>query len=321
MVVEDILDELYTLDNSQWCDNVEKILTLLSYPVHLEYSCQWEEFLYVRSEKLRAVNPADRKILSQCKTIASYVMERRLRKIKIFAIEIVNGTKSSRNDTAYEITKLFRKLYGRFVILVFVNGDEIAFTGTSIDRYKRTEVIISEWFGYNNDYEINNKILEIDFSLFVGTSLNTINNEYLWSIARPYVKYRESKMFLIFGCDNPVTYETLVPNQDGDGVVLATMVDREETLKINSTYYPDIYGDDYFVDDSNLEVDSSSDMIDDADDIEFEWTMLEMELAAEADDEGDDFDEYDDEEVEAEDYDEELKGMNPEEMLKYIRGE
>lgn len=318
-VIEDILDEFYTLDNSRWYDNVSRILTLLSYPVRMEYNCQWEEFLYVRSEKLRAISPADRKILSECKAIASFSMERRLKRIKLFAIEIIDKTQSARNNTVYEITKLFRKLYGRFVILVFVNGDELAFSGTAINKNKKTEIIISEWFGYNRDCEINDKILEVDLSSFSGGSLKDIYNDYLWAIARPYIKYHESKMFLLFGCDNPVTYEEFIPNQDGDGMIPTTKIDRDETLRVNSNYYPDIYGDDYFIDDSDVEIEML-DVLEDENDIEFEWTMLEMELAAEAKDEYDEIEDGEEDEF-YDDYNEELNGMNPEEMLKYIRGE
>ncbi len=127
-------------------------------------------------------------------------------------------------------------------------------------------------------------------------------------------------MFLIFGCDNLITHEELVPNQDGDDMILATKVDREETLRVNANYYPDIYGDDYFIDDSDIEIETL-DAFEDEDDIEFEWTMLEMELAAEAEDEEDEFEDEGEDEFYDDEYDEELNGMNPEEMLKYIRGE
>lgn len=318
VVIEDILDELYTLDNSQWYDNVSRILTLLNYPVRMEYNCQWEEFLYIRSEKLRAISSADRKILSKCRTIASFAMERSLKRIKLFAFDIIDENQSSRNNTVYEITKLFRDLFGRFVILVFVNGDELAFSGI-LSKYKKTEVIISEWFGYNKDYELNNKILEVDFSLFLGYTLNEIYNDYLWSIARHYVKYKESKQFLIFGCNNPETYEEFVHNPDGGGMILAKIIDCEETLQINSDYYPDIYGNDYFMDDSDIEIDLIE-KLEVENDIEFEWTMLEMELAAESEEADEKFEDEENEEF-YDDYYEKLNGMNPEEMLKFIRGE
>jgi len=320
VVVDDIKNELYTINNDCWYDNVSAILELLDFPAIFDYACLWEEFLYVRSEKMRAVNAKERKILSECMTIVHFKMERKYKGINVFAIRIASSN-NSRNDLVYDLTNLFRRLYGRFTILVFVNGDELAFSGISVNQNKKTEVIISEWFGFDCERDKIEKILEIDFSSFTGKSLNQIYNNYLWAISRVYVRYRESKMFLIYGCDNAVTYEAFVPGQDGEGTILTTKIDREETLKINEAYYPDLYGQDFFVDDSGIEIESS-DFYEDADDIEFEWTMLEMELAEEA--EEDDFENFFDEEEddsELYEFDEELKGMNPEEMLKYIRGE
>ena len=319
--LEDLLDELYTFDNSCWHESVFNVLNILSFPISFEYVCQWEEFLYVRSNKNRMVSPNDKMDLAKCKAIASYSLGKRFRHIKLFAVYIEESVKT-RNDTVYEITKLFRKLYGRFTILVFVNADEMAFSGTAINYNRKTEVILSEWFGYYKDSKINEEMLQVDFSLFSGRSLNEVYNNYLWAIARPYVKYRESKMYLIFEYGNPVTYEVFVPNQEGDGTTLAIRVDREETFRINSEYYPEIYGDDYYIDDDNVEVESL-DLLEDEDDIEYEWTMLEMELAAEAEEETDEdyFDDEDGDDSFDIDYDEELIGMNPEEMLNYIRGE
>ncbi len=318
VVIDDILNELYTIDNDYWHNNVLEILKILDFPVSFDYECLWEEFLYVRSEKVRSINGKDRKILSQCKMIAHYQIERKYRRMQVFSIRIADD-ENSRNGTVYDITRLFRKLYGPFTVLVFVNGSDIVFSGTSINQNNKYEVIISEWFGFERDRELNEKMLEIDFIYFTGRTINQLYSNYLWAISRIYVRYRESKMFLIYGCDNPVTYEEFVTGQDSDESILITKIDREETLRINSAYYPELYGKDYFVDDADIEIESAE-FFEDADDIEFEWTMLEMELAEEEaydDFFEDDDDIYDD----ADEYDEDLIGLNPEEMLKYIRGE
>lgn len=319
VVIDDILNELYTIDNDCWYNNVLEILKLLDFPVSFDYACLWEEFLYVRFEKMRAINANDRKVLYQCKMIAHYQMERKYKKIQVFSILIADD-ENSRNDTVYEITRLFRKLYGPFTVLIFVNGADIAFSGTSISHNRKSEVIISEWFGFERDIELSEKILEIDFSCFTGRSINMLYSNYIWAISRIYVRYQESKMYLIYGCDNPITYETFVTGQYDDETILTTKIDREETLKINSAYYPNMYGRDYFIDDISIEMEAA-DFFEDADDIEFEWTMLEMELAEEADEEADDDFFEEDENDDLDEYDEELIGLNPEEMLKYIRGE
>lgn len=316
--IEDLKNELYTLDSSQWSVNLENILRMLSFPVHLIYTCNKDEFIYEYSGKLSSLNGKDRRILSDCDEIAEYKLERRYKKIHIFSIRI-SGNKKLRNEKIYDIYKLFVRLYGRFTILVAVFDGEMSFVGLNVDNQKHAEVIISEWFGYNNECEKINKMIEIDFSLFRSRYLGHLYQEYVSAIAREYIKYPESKMYLIYGCDNPITYEFYAETDHSDEEVRITAIDREETLKLNSRYFPSMYDWDYFVDDRNIEIEVD-DFVIEEDDSEFEWTMLEMELAAEEAEEN-----YTDNEKlnfnneEDNDYDEELIGLNPEEMLDYIR--
>lgn len=318
--IEDLKNELYTLDSSLWSVNVENLLRLLSFPVSLNYTCNRDEFLYEYSSKLSSMAARDRKVLSDCYEIAEYKMDKRFKRIKLFAVNL-SGNMKMRNETLYDVFNVFVKLYGRYVILLAVSNGEVSFVGLSVDRKKRAEVIISDWYGYDNDNERLERLCEIDFSLFDSKYLSRIYNAYLWSIAREYVRHPESKMYLIYGCDNPITYELYVETPNSDEPVLTTRVDREETLAINMRRYLEIYGWDYFIDDRDIEIEDE-DYILDEDDAEFEWTMLEMELAAEVDEEQeDDEDEFysNSEEDDDDDYDEELIGLNPEEMLDYIR--
>ena len=322
MVVDDFIDELYAFDINNWADSLENVLHMLNFPVKAEYTCGWKEFLYERSERLRYFGADDRRLLAECQGITMFSMSGRFRKLKMISVSITSNLRF-RNEKVYDIYKLFRKVYGRHVLFVACYDRNIAFVGTAVDKWKRSEVIISDWFGENSNRDTMSRIMEIDFALFSHDSLEKLYGDYLWAIARPYVKYRESKMYLIYGCGYIETYETFVADPDGESVISVTKVDREETLRINSAYYPELYGDDYFVDESAIE-DDSMDILD-VDDAEFEWTMLEMELAdkvveeyEEYDDDFDDDDEYDLEEED--DYDD-ISGMNPEEMLKYIRGE
>ena len=320
MVVDDFKDELYTFDISNWADSLEKILQMLNFPVQISYICGWKEFLYERLEGLRYFAGDARKTLAECQEIAMFKLNGHFRKLNLIAV-MLTGNPRIRNEKVYDVYKLFRKIYGKQVFFVTCYDRDIAFVGTAVDKRKNSEVIISDWFGENTDREIMNRILEIDFSLFSYVSLGELYRDYIWAIARPYVKYRVSKMYLIFGCGHIEIYETFAADSDRNSVIPVTKVDREETLRINSTYYPDIYGDDYFIDEAGIE-DDTLDMFDE-DDAEFEWTMLEMELANE--DIGDDDDNFDDDDDEynpefEEDYDK-ISGMNPEEMLKYIRGE
>lgn len=322
MVVDDFIDEFYAFDINNWADSLEKILLMLSFPVQVEYKCEWKEFLYERSDRLRYFGADDRKLLAECQEIAMLKMGGRFRRLKFISV-LLTGNTRLRNEKVYDIYKLFRKVYGRHIFFVACFDRDIAFVGTSVDKWKRSEVIISDWFGEQTERDVMSRIMEIDFSLFSDDNMGELYGDYLWAIARPYVKYRESKMYLIFECGYVETYESFAPDPEGKGFTPVTKVDREETLRINSAYYPEIYGDDYFVDESAVE-DDTLDILDE-DDAEFEWTMLEMELAKEDIEEDDDYDdEFDEEEdeydPEDDDYDE-ISGMNPEEMLKYIRGE
>lgn len=316
--IEDLINELYAIDNSLWSVNLENILKLLSFPVHLGYTCDKDEFLYEYSGKISAMSTRDRKILSDCNEIAEYRTERRFKKIRMFGIRL-SGNVKVRNETVYDIYNVFAKLYGRYTMLAVVSNGELCYVGLSVNRKKHAEVVISEWFGYRDDCDKLNKLLEIDFSLFNSRYLGGLYNEYVWAISREYICHPESRMYLIYGCDPPITYETYVESPNSDEPVLTTRLDREVTLEKNSLYYRDLYGWDYFADDSNIEIEEEFMLGED--DAEFEWTMLEMELAeGAAEDELYDDDEYYlNSDEDDEDYDEELIGMNPEEMLDYIR--
>ena len=321
MVVDDFIDEFYAFDINSWAESLEKVLYMLNFPIRLDCVCEWREFLYEKSDRLRYFDSDDRRLLAECREIAMFSMNGRFRKLKLISV-MLSGNKRLRNEKAYDVYKLFRKVYGKHIFFVACFDRDIAFIGTSVDKWKRSEVIISDWFGEETGREVMNRILDIDFSLFSYENFGKLYGDYLWAIARPYIKYRESKMYLIFGCGYIETYESFAVDSDGEGIMPVTKVDREETLRVNSAFYPELYGDDYFIDDSGIE-DDTLDILDE-DDAEFEWTMLEMELAKEdieeddeyEDDLGDEDDEYDPEE---EEYDDEITGMNPEEMLLYIQ--
>ena len=315
-VIEDIKNELYNLDSSQWSVDLANFLELLSFPVHLEYTCNRDEFLYEYSGKLSAISEKDKNVLSDCNEIAEYRMERKFKKIHMFGVSL-SGNSKLRNEKIYDVYKVLVKLYGRFTMLAVVFNGEMSFVGLNVNQKKHAEVIISEWFGFYDDDEKLEKLLEIDFSLFNSRYLERLYNKYIWAISREYIRHSESRMYLIYGLENPITYEVYVETPNSDEPVFTTRVDREETLAMNSRYLQDLYEWDYFIDDRNIEIEEEITI--DEDDAEFEWTMLEMELAAEVDDEEEDdeenyfeTDEYDD------DYDEELIGLNPEEMLDYI---
>lgn len=315
IVVEDLLDELNVLDDDHWSSQVTTILQTLSFPVNYSYCCRWEEFLFEKTNRLRFAKKEERNTLTLCEEIVGYDVEAPYSKIKIYAIRILNK-KGLRNDIAYEITKAFHKLFGEFIVLAFVSCEELAFSGVAVgDDKHHFEVYLSDWFGIEEDWHRNEELLEVDFALFSNKSINDIYENYLWAIARPYMRIRESKMYLIFGCDDFVEYELLVPNSDGFGEVLIEKIDRDETLKKNSEYYMNFYDKDYFLDRESFEEEDIS-LYENEDDIDFEWTMLELELANEADEYEETF--HDDLDEDSKEYSIGL-GLDPGEMLEYIK--
>ncbi len=317
MVVDDFIDEFYAFDINNWAEALENVLSMLSFPIQLEFVCDWREFLYEKSDR-RLFNADDRRLLTECCEIAKLSMKGRFRKLKMFFV-MLSGNKKLRNEKVYDIYKVFRKVFGEYIFFVACFERDIAFVGTSVNKFKRSEIIISDWFGEKTDREIMNRILDIDFSLFSYDNLRNLYRDYLWAIARPYIKCRESRMYLTFGCEYIETYESIVVSSDGEGIVPVTSVDRDETYRVNSAYYQKLYGDDYFIDDLGIE-DETLDALEN-DDSELEWTMFEMELANAEIEEDDEYEEDIDDEYnsEKEDIDDVISGMNPEEMLLYIQ--
>lgn len=315
MVVDDILDELSGIGDNCWADSIETILKILEFPIRLNYSCGWKEYIYIRSGKLRYMSNEDKKIISQCREVALYSFTGKWYKRKLIAVNL-KGCKRVRNEMACDIYKHFRILYGHPLFFIACFDNEISFLGTDVNKSKINKVIISDWFGEYTDRDILDRIEEIDFVCFSDRDIETLYNDYLWAISRSYMKCYESKMFLIFGCDYIETYELIVPNPEGKGYILVTKIDREETLRINSSYYKDIYEDDYFEDDTSIDNKEQDYFEEDISDIE--WTMLEMDLTTEA---ANDQIEDDSDNFEEEDFPEEISNMNPEEMLRHIRNE
>ena len=315
-VIEDLLDELYTLDNSRWYDNISSILEFLNFPVKWAFTCGWKEYLYERMGEDKSTTSKERKILKNCNEIAYFKVSNQFKRITILSILIEDNPKT-KNETVYDITRVFTKIYGRYVMIVFVFRDEIAFAGTAFLENKKSEVIISDWFGYKKSLEINKSILDIDFSMLIGSNYKELFENYLWAISRKYVRYHESNMYLIYGCGEFIKTEELLYNEKLDKWETIESVDREATLMLNYRYYLDCYDYDYFLDDSGTQYQSLHELYEDNSDLE--WTILEMEVEDELNEGipevfGDEVNNYDDE------LSYEFFDLNPEEMLQHIRG-
>ena len=305
---EDLRDQLYSLDSDLWYESVLQVFNLLCFHVELKNVWSAEEYIYGMAGAAKKIKRSDRKSILYCDEIAEYYYKKRNKDNSLYVFRI-SGDKRERNEIAYELTKAFRKTYGINIILGFVNGKEIAFTGTYKDKSNTLSVIISEWYGYDTEQEIINLLLETEFNPY---------SRYLKSIAREYVQYPESNMYLLFEC-NPITYEVVVKSPIDGSNLYIEKVDKEETLAQNMSYYKEKYGDDYFLDDNTVKIDIDNSFISDEDE-EFEWTMLELELLEENDNAEDvKISHLEDEDSDYQDYDESYYNLNPEQMLELIK--
>ena len=312
MVVDDILDESSGIGDDCWADSIEIILKILDFPIYLNYSCGWEKFIYEKFGKLQYMNNGDKIIISQCCEIALYNFTDKWYKRKLIAVNFKGSKrKKTRNEIACKIYKFFRKLYGPHLFFVICYNNEISFLGTVIHSSKRSEIIISDWFGKYTDFNTLERIEEIDFVYFSDYSVEKLYNDYLWAIARPYIRYSECKMFLTFGCGYIENFERWVSD--------LPIADQEEIFYANSSYYKNIYGEDYFEDNVSTDEEDFDYVEDNISDLE--WTMLEMDLKAEiaSDKSEDDIVSFGEPDNTAKNIPEEISNMNPAEMLQYIR--
>ena len=312
MIVNDILNELSGIGDDCWADSIEIILKILDFPIYLNYSCGWEEFIYGKSGKLQYINNRDKIIISQCCGIALYNFTDKWYKRKLIAVNLKGSKrKKVRNEIACNIYKCFRKLYGYHLFFIIYYNDEISFLGTVVHSSKRNEIIISDWFGKYTDLNTLERIEEIDFVYFSDSNIEKLYSDYLWAIARPYIRYPECKMFLTFGCGYIQNFERWV-----SGLPIA---DQEEIFYANSSYYKNIYGEDYFEDNVSINEEDFDYVEDNISDLE--WTMLEMDLKAEManDKSEEDVASFKGNDNIAKNVPEEISDMNPAEMLQYIQ--
>ena len=314
--VVDVLDELYSTDASSWSKTAKNIYSILEFPVKQKLVCDWEKFIYEVTDTYKYLHGNDREVIKLCKGIAIYRNEPQYTKLSVFSIYI-DSSSSYRNDDVNSITKLFRRLFGPFIILMFINNKNVAFSGIATYQDRKRETIISEWFGFDKPDSVNEKLLEINPTYYSYNNINGFYDSYLWAIARHYARYRESKTFLLYGCGTFIEEDSLAYNEENDSLVSSTKIDVEATYRANASYYPNMYGDDYFLDDVHSE-ESDIDDVSDSETDDLEWTMLELALEEEAAITNEQLLRNSDENSKTSS-DSRLSGLTPEQMLQFIR--
>lgn len=314
--VVDVLDELYSTDADCWSETANNIYSILEFPVKQKLVCDWEKFIYEVTDTYKYLHGSDREVMKLCKGIALYTNEPKYTRLSVFSIYI-DSCSSSRNDDVNSITKLFRRLFGPLIILMFINYKEVAFSGIATYQDRKRETIISEWFGLDKPDSVNEKLLEINPTYYSYSNISGFYDSYLWAIARYYARYRESKTFLLYGCGTFIEEDSMAYDEENDSLISSTKIDVEATYRANASYYPNMYGDDYFLDDVHSEETDIDDVsVSEADDLE--WTMLELALEEEAAIINEQLLPNSDENSKTSS-DSRLSGLTPEQMLQFIR--
>ncbi|MDE7308452.1 MAG: hypothetical protein K2N61_07285 [Lachnospiraceae bacterium] len=311
LLKEILRDKLYALNNECFDSDIIEILECLNFVVNpIKYRGMIKEFLYGYLDKTLSLNSNERKCLSAVEFMSYTELSSEL-PLCFVLLDEQGG--SYRNDLSCKITKFFMRAFQRKPICCFWTGEKLQFTGVQYDGINKTsDVIISEWFSFENFEAKGDALVEIDASTYNCKSRNLFYADYLYSICRVYDKYPETKMYWTYGCTEMAFLsgmDELIDDYD--------RIDREATCAINRKYYSELYQDDYYP--LIINEDDEFDFIEDIDD-EFEWTMLELELEQDEID-VDDYEDYEnyDEFIDIDDSQDIIK-MNPAEMLAYIQG-
>jgi hypothetical protein len=295
----DLEDILYSLDTIEWNKGACKILNVLGCNI---FSTKEHEKWDIYDFLFNIINIYDYSILDKryyldkVKSISRISTKESRGKLQCYAIDL-NTDFKDRNEIVSEITYVLYQVVDNEPILIFRDDYSFTFSGIVINNESNNvEVIISEWFHYKMPERKYQQLEEVDFTW------NYI--DYIYSIARPYVKYKESKLLLKYYCigNKVLDYDF-------------KMVQVEEMYEAAKNYYKEIYGYDYF--ESYLELSPK----DESEDEELMWSLLEMELDSVDSDEYDFIEEDEDKDDEYYGHidDELLKDYDPETMLKAIR--
>lgn len=300
----DLKDVLYSIDSTIWYKSAIKLLRLLNCAVDISKKVEiWSitDFLYHDIYIINNLSYKEKFELNNIITISKlYLIDSN--KIDCFAIEI-NTNYKNRTELVAEITRIISKVLFKPSVLIFKNYSSIAFAGSNFSNENSSlEIFISEWFEHNMPVIKYYQLQEVDF---YGEYL-----DYLYSIARPYQKYRESKTYLNYDCG-------FIIDEYG-------YVDKQTRFELIRKQYREVYGYDYFEEFVTNDYEEQEDE-------DIEWTLLELELYSlnldtEEDDENnieddDAFDDYD-EEYESDIFGDDVDKLdinNPENMLKFIR--
>lgn len=312
---QDLKNELYALSSELYNEVSKNILSVLGFEItEWDYFGSIESFIYGYCEEHNIKRELTSVSWKKIENIAVSSLKFERKKMYIIASNVTNNI-AMRNDEVILKAHNIRKILGRENIFVFISDNSFCFAGYQYNYEKgKYEIVISEWFYYEMDDEKYEKLLEIDPSLYDLKSKNRFYEDYIFSIAREYVKRPVSKIFLTYACEF-IYSDELLSGEDG-----AFKVDFKETYDHN---YAELMKP-YFYDEYSVDLIQDYDDLDDELD-DLDWTLLEMELDEEALlDESDDVEdlEYNSLKSEFDDRDDDrdiFDGLTPLEMLNIIR--
>ncbi|MGO4997872.1 hypothetical protein [Oribacterium sp. Sow4_G1_1] len=329
---ENSIAELYNIDGSHWGHRIKTLLKTMGLYSRLNYECEAKEFLYVHTNyKYRLLDDYDKERILNLRKIASFDTDPCFKSLICFAISIDTEPLCRNEDAAY-YTRLFNRIFDKQCILCIEDSESIAFTGLSKTLNYQHQVVISEWFSSEMNQRQYDAFCRLDFAEFDCKSTNAFYMDYIAALSRPYILYPESDEYLLYGMEDYGPYEEMCRSK---GIIARPKKsNRDLIIEMNSSYYKDIYGDDYFVDEEGgyrttknrkREEDIEFNIDDDfEEDDDLDWTILEMELEEDMDEDSDEY--LDDKKsitqeetssVKTDPY--KISNFNPSEMLAYIQ--
>lgn len=199
------------------------------------------------------------------------------RKLVLISADMTCG-ESSRSETSYCITKILRKLFDEYILVIFRHQYKVEFCTCSDKGF----VYMSEWF---NAMEPKLSelftILQLAPSCVLGTkNMEEYYEEISFALSREYIKRPESYEYVV--------YERCPKIIDDISETSLSKSTINELATESRNYYPELYGNDYvFMDETIVEIDDNDE----------NWTLFELQNFISPNDEDKLYNEYFDDEL------------------------
>ena len=235
------------LEPSDWFIYLSDIMNLLHFPASLAYQGTMNDYLPTEVVNSNLLTDEERESFGCCEAIASFRFHRPYTRINCFIVRMANQYYYD-NYMVESYCRLFRKLFGRTTIVIASVADAFVMTGTEIYYSGNSKIIISDWFYPDMDYDIVERLANIDLAYSAARNSSELYMDYLWGIARPYMRMlsAESDRYYV----SPYSDVVMLPEPPARVEVLSDMYLYEQLLRaqVNQFDWKEIYGSDYYCD-------------------------------------------------------------------------